>query len=133
MEILASDNIDAYIPPNSKERIELIQLVEDYRNELERLLPLAENELAAVALIGSTLTLTYLHYQTTDTFQIVFPEEDNLGDGRISFLSPAGRRLLFAKQGDIIVIPMPSGSIEVRVETIQIALPISGKAEAQIG
>lgn len=83
---------------------------------------LPESDLHATVMIGSTITLTYLHYQTTDSFKLVLPEEASTDEGRISFLSPAGRRLLLAKKGDIIVIPTASESLEVRVDDIQLQL-----------
>jgi transcription elongation factor GreA len=58
---------------------------------------------------GSRVTLESLDDGETQTFEIVFPEEVDAAEGRISLGSPVGRALLNKEEGDEVEVQTPKG------------------------
>jgi regulator of nucleoside diphosphate kinase len=58
--------------------------------------------------------------QNSESFEywLVFPEEANLAQNKISVLSPIGCALLGYKIGDIIDLKIPAGQKQLKVEKI---------------
>ncbi|WP_299578978.1 GreA/GreB family elongation factor [uncultured Sunxiuqinia sp.] len=52
------------------------------------------------------------------TFQLVYPEEANLKNGKISVLSPMGSALLGYKAGDTISFNVPKGIKKMEIKSI---------------
>lgn len=52
------------------------------------------------------------------TFQLVYPEEANLKNGKISVLSPMGSALLGYKVGDTISFNVPKGIKKMEIKSI---------------
>jgi transcription elongation factor GreA len=59
--------------------------------------------------LGSTIVLLDLDGDVEITYQLVIPEMADLEKGLISAASPIGRGLLGKKDGDTVVIVIPSG------------------------
>ncbi len=71
--------------------------------------------------LGSTIVLLDLDGDVEITYQLVIPEMADLEKGLISAASPIGRGLLGKKDGDTVVIVIPSGKKRfdiVRLKTI---------------
>jgi transcription elongation factor GreA len=71
--------------------------------------------------LGSTLILNDLNSGKEVQYHLVFPEEVNPDEGKISTASPVGRALLGKQEGDEITIPLPGQQKEfevIRVITI---------------
>ena len=66
----------------------------------------------------STVEFTNLTTNTRMKFQIVSPHEMNLEAGKISLKSPIGAALMGKKVGDIAKAQVPSGSLNLRIESI---------------
>ncbi len=79
----------------------------------QRLSELATVNLATVpkdrAGLGSTLVLIDLDIDVEVTYELVIPELADLEKGFISTASPIGRGLLGKKDGETVVIEVPSG------------------------
>ena len=66
----------------------------------------------------STVEFTNLTTNTRMKFQIVSPHEMNLEAGKISQKSPIGAALMGKKVGDIVEAQVPSGTLNLRIESI---------------
>ena len=111
--------LDEHFPQQGKERQSMELLLSQYTAQIEKLAACEGKGPAPVVIIGCSLTLEYLDYQTTDQFTIVLPQDANPDEGKISFLSPVGRQLLLAAAGDVLSVTTPAGSMQVRIESIQ--------------
>ena len=65
--------------------------------------------------LGSTLTLKDLDSGKETEYQLVFPEEVNPDEGKISTASPVGKSLMGKQEGDEVTIPLPDNKIEYEV------------------
>ena len=65
--------------------------------------------------LGSTLKLKDLDSGKETEYQLVFPEEVNPDEGKISTASPVGKSLMGKQEGDEVTIPLPDGKIEYEV------------------
>lgn len=91
-----------------------------YCSELEQLLTEFNGEdLNSQVFIGSQLQLRYLDDNTTDIYTIVFPNQAEPNDNKISMLSPIGMQLLLAELGSTCQLAIPSGQLEVKIESIK--------------
>ncbi|MBP1996328.1 GreA/GreB family elongation factor [Paenibacillus eucommiae] len=113
--------LDAYFPMHGKDRTHMDQFLSTYTRTVEEQLALTDLEVPAVVLIGSLVRITYLDDQSTDDYTIVYPNDADPEENRISFLSPVGRQLLLKKAGDTLTIATPSGTLQVRIESIRAA------------
>ena len=65
--------------------------------------------------LGSTLKLKDLDSGKETEYQLVFPEEVNPDEGKISTASPVGKSLMGKQEGDEVTIRLPDGKIEYEV------------------
>ena len=65
--------------------------------------------------LGSTLKLRELDSGKEAQYQLVFPEEVNPDEGKISAASPIGRSLVGKQEGDELTISLPDSKIEYEV------------------
>ena len=66
----------------------------------------------------SIVEFTNLATNTRMKFEIVSPHEMNLEAGKISLKSPIGAALMGKKVGDIVEVRVPSGTLNLRIESI---------------
>ena len=66
----------------------------------------------------SRVEFTNLSTNTRMKFQIVSPHEMNIEAGKISLKSPIGAALMGKKVGDIAEAQVPSGTLQLRIESI---------------
>lgn len=111
--------LDSYFPGSSKERSDMDQFLHLYTSEVQHLIASGQDaQLSSITLIGSKVTIEYIDYKEYDTFTIVFPDEADPDDNKISFLSPVGRQLLMVKLGEIVSIAAPAGAMQVRITSL---------------
>lgn len=65
--------------------------------------------------LGSTLELRELDSGKEIKFHLVFPEEVNPDEGKLSAASPVGRALVGKQEGDELTITLPDSKIEYEV------------------
>ncbi len=65
--------------------------------------------------LGSTLKLRDLDTGKEAQYQLVFPEEVNPDEGKISSASPVGRCLTGKQEGDEVTISLPDSTVEYEV------------------
>ena len=66
--------------------------------------------------MGSTVTYAELPSGARRTVTLVYPEEADAGDGRISVLSPVGMALIGRERGSVVIPTMPNGrQLRIRI------------------
>jgi len=65
--------------------------------------------------LGSTLKLKDLDNGKETQYRLVFPEEVDPDERKISPASPIGKTLMGKQEGDEVTIPLPDGKIEYEV------------------
>ena len=79
--------------------------------------------------LGSTIVLVDLDIDVEITYELVIPEMADLEKGLISAASPIGRGLLGRKDGESVVIEVPSGKKRFDIITIK---TIHDKADPEL-
>ena len=65
--------------------------------------------------LGSTLKLKNVDSGKETQYHLVFPEEVNPDEGKLSPASPIGRSLMGKHEGDEITVSLPDGKVEFEV------------------
>ena len=65
--------------------------------------------------LGSTLKLKNVGSGKETQYHLVFPEEVNPDEGKLSPASPIGRSLMGKQEGDEITVSLPDGKVEFEV------------------
>jgi regulator of nucleoside diphosphate kinase len=73
---------------------------------------------AGVVTMNSVVRLRDLDSGETEQYELVFPEEADIAQNRISVLAPIGTAILGYRRGDIIEWPVPIGLRRLRVEKV---------------
>lgn len=95
----------------------------EYLNVLEQELNRA-NIVPSENIPGDSITMnTKLILKDLDsgeetTYTLVYPEDMNLSENKISVLAPIGTAILGFREGDIIDWKVPKGTVKLRVEKI---------------
>lgn len=91
----------------------------DLRGELSAAKVVDPSEVPAdVVTMNSTVRLKDMKSQEVDTFTLVYPDEANIAEGRLSILAPLGTAILGYRVGDSICWKIPSGKGCWRVEEL---------------
>ncbi len=100
------------------ERAFMKDLVARYCSRIARLINGQEARPETLVWIGTRVTVRNETDQIEETFTIVLPEEVDPDEGRISFLSPIGQKLLLSRIGYRAEIDSPGGKYEVTVKDL---------------
>jgi transcription elongation factor GreA len=112
--------LDKYSPKFDRDRKEVEQLMNRYKEHLENIVRDFDDKLLnSVVLIGSQVTIDYVDDGIIETYTIVLPEHSDMEQYCISFLSPIGRSLLLAKVGDTVTVPTPTDSYDLHISNIK--------------
>ena len=71
-----------------------------------------------VVTMNSVVRLRDLDSVVTEEYELVYPEDADIGHHRISVLAPIGTAILGYRAGDVIEWPVPAGRRRVRVEEV---------------
>ena len=120
-----------YITDNDMKRLrELIKVAREFDNEDKKYLRELEDELNKgevvnsrdvphdVITMNSKVRLRDINAQKEMICWLVFPNDSNADQGKISILAPIGTALLGYKVGDIIEWKVPAGATKLKVEEI---------------
>jgi len=120
-----------YITDNDMRRLrELIMVARQFKKEEEKYLQDLEAELNRGKIIksqdipqdiitmNSEVHLRNLNTKEEITYQLVFPDQADASQGRVSILAPIGTALLGYSVGDIIEWKVPAGVAKLQVEKI---------------
>lgn len=93
--------------------------LEDLRGELERAQIVAPQEIPGdVITMNSTVTLTDLDTEEQETYTLVYPEDADMAQDKVSVLAPIGTAMLGYRVGDVFEWEVPSGKRRLRVAKI---------------
>jgi len=70
-------------------------------------------------IFGTTLKLINTETEEEVTYRIVGDDEADIKGGKISVSSPIARALIGKEEGDVVVIRIPSGTVEFEIEEVQ--------------
>ncbi|QEL17513.1 nucleoside diphosphate kinase regulator [Limnoglobus roseus] len=73
-----------------------------------------------VVSMGSTVRIRDLETGEDETYTLVYPDESDIEDEKLSVLSPVGTALLGYRSGDEIEWPVPAGVRRFRVEEVML-------------
>lgn len=95
----------------------------DYLNDLEQELSRAnvvapQNIPPDAITMNSKVLLKDLELGEEVEYTLVYPEEANLAENKISILAPIGTALLGYREGDIISWKVPAGVVKLKVEKV---------------
>ncbi|QDS90208.1 Regulator of nucleoside diphosphate kinase [Rosistilla ulvae] len=71
-----------------------------------------------VVTMGSTVRLLDLDCDELETFTLVYPDEANIAEGKLSVLAPIGTAILGYRVGDMVCWKVPSGESRTRIEEV---------------
>jgi regulator of nucleoside diphosphate kinase len=95
------------------------EYLERLEKELERAEVVSPQEVArTVITMNSTVVLLDLDTNERETYTLVFPEEADIGRGKISILAPIGTGMLGYEVGDVFEWPVPAGVRRLQVAEI---------------
>lgn len=95
------------------------EYLENLRMELERAEIVTPQEVPpTVVTMNSTIELLDLDTNEVETYTLVFPEDADISQGKISVLAPIGTAMLGYEIGDIFEWDVPAGKRRLRVERI---------------
>lgn len=95
------------------------EYVRDLERELERGKVVAPTDVPAdVVTMNSLVCLEDLDTQEELTYRLVFPEEADIAENRISILAPIGTAMLGYRVGDTFTWDVPCGVRRLRVKKI---------------
>ena len=120
-----------YITDNDMKRLkELIMVAKEFGNKDKKYLRELEDELDKgevvnsrdipnnIITMNSKVRLRDINTQKEMICWLVFPDDSNADQGKISILAPIGTALLGYKVGDIIEWKVPAGLTKLKVEEI---------------
>ncbi len=73
---------------------------------------------ANVVTMNSIVKISFLNNQKEVQFQIVYPDQANLKENKISIFSPIATALIGFKEGDEIEWVVPAGLTKIRIDKI---------------
>lgn len=73
---------------------------------------------ADVVTMNSTVRLTDLKSKETEAYTLVYPEDANIAEGRLSILAPIGTAILGYRVGDRIRWAVPTGKSNFRIDEV---------------
>lgn len=93
--------------------------LEKLRGELDRAeVVLAQDVPADVITMNSKVALLDLDTQEEEIYTLVYPENANTTEGRVSILAPIGTAMLGYRVGDVFEWEVPAGKRRLKVDKI---------------
>lgn len=95
------------------------EYLEKLQMELDRAIIVDPKEIPpTVVTMNSTIELLDLDASELETYTLVFPEDADISQGKISVLAPIGTAMLGYEIGDVFEWDVPAGKRRLRVERI---------------
>jgi len=91
----------------------------DLRGELDSAQVVSQDQIPDdVITMNSTVRLKDMKSREIESFKLVYPDEANIADGRLSILAPLGTAILGCRVGDTVRWKIPDGVGRWRVEEV---------------
>jgi regulator of nucleoside diphosphate kinase len=93
--------------------------LEKLRGELDRAQVMAPQQIPAdIITMNSQVVLIDLDTQEEETYTLVYPENANTSEGKVSILAPVGTAMLGYRVGDVFEWEVPAGKRHLKVKKI---------------
>ena len=93
--------------------------IDDLRRELSRARVVEPTRVAPdVVTMGSTVRFLDLRNDRREVYTLVYPDDADLGAGKLSVLSPLGTTLLGTRAGEVVSVHGAAGPRTIKVESI---------------
>ena len=94
-------------------------LVDDLKRELQRgqVVPASQVQ-PRIITMNSRVRLTDLQTEEKETYTLVYPDDANINEGKLSVLAPLGTAMLGARVGQVIEVRAPVGLRRLKVDRI---------------
>ncbi|MCD0463671.1 nucleoside diphosphate kinase regulator [Roseiconus lacunae] len=95
------------------------KLLRDLASELQHAEVIESSKVPGdVVTMNSIVVLTEIGSGETDRYKLVYPEDANIAEGRLSVFAPVGTAILGYRVGDLVRWNVPSGTIELRIDAV---------------
>lgn len=93
--------------------------LQSLRDELNiaKLVP-SEDVPPDVVTMNSTVRIRDVHSHEIDTYTLVYPQDADIAEGKLSILAPIGTAILGYRVGDLVQWQVPSGQVRFRIEEL---------------
>lgn len=71
-----------------------------------------------VVTMNSTVRIRDVQSNEIDTYTLVFPQDADIAEGKLSILAPIGTAILGYRVGDLVQWQVPSGRVRFRIEEL---------------
>ncbi|HUF52502.1 MAG TPA: transcription elongation factor GreA [Dehalococcoidia bacterium] len=92
--------------------------IRDIEEMLKRAVVVDEAAATGRVRVGTSVRVVDVSNGQEKRYSIVGPTEANAAEGKISSVSPVGKALLDATEGDEVEVTVPSGMLKLRIESI---------------
>ena len=100
-------------------RVTHAMLIPKLREELERCKVVEPGNVPeGVVTMHSKVTVLDVKAEESETYTLVFPEDADINEGRLSVLAPLGTALLGTRVGQVVEFAAPAGPRRMKVEKI---------------
>lgn len=71
-----------------------------------------------VVTMNSTVRIRDVHSNEIDTYTLVYPQDADIAEGKLSILAPIGTAILGYRVGDLVQWQVPGGQVRFRIEEL---------------
>ena len=108
-----------HLSESPRYRVTHAMLIPTLREGLERCRVVEpESVPKGVVTMHSKVKVRDLQAGESETYTLVFPDDADINEGRLSVLAPLGTALLGARVGDVVEFAAPAGTRRLKVEKI---------------
>lgn len=101
------------------QRTESRPAIEDLQHELNRAAVIDHALIpSGLVVMNSTVRLRDLDSDEIETYMLVFPQEADIQQNRISVLAPVGTAIIGCQVGDVVTWSVPRGRVRLRIEDV---------------
>ncbi|MDX1589757.1 MAG: transcription elongation factor GreA [Oleiphilaceae bacterium] len=95
--------------------------IQDIESKLSgaQVIDVTRMEKTGKVVFGTTVRLVNTETEEETRYQIVGEDEADIKQGKLSIASPIARALIGKEEGDVVLIKIPSGSVEYDIEEVQ--------------
>ena len=122
-KIIVTENdcrrLERLLRGNVAQAIDTKKYIRDLCDELTRAEVVSSDKVPQdVITMNSTVVLRDLETDELETYTLVYPEDANIAEGKLSVLAPIGTAILGYREGDLVNWHVPSGTSQLRIEEL---------------
>jgi regulator of nucleoside diphosphate kinase len=93
--------------------------LQSLRRELDTASIVASEDISPdVVTMNSTVRMRAIRSMEVETYTLVYPQDANIADGKLSVLAPIGTAILGHRVGDMVKWQVPNGLIQFKIEEL---------------